>query len=817
MKSKFFIPLLLILEIFITSLVYIRFKEVAYNGDALYEAQVARNVLEGKGYSTQEMPLYAIDLYQQKNLSLKNPWINTHKFVLPVYLKLFFIKIFGNSLTSVTFLYSYFFHFLTVLLIYFFALRIWPKKYVFAFLSAFIFLINPILGFGTPYIMISGLNLGVDAFFFLLFLYIMYLWWEQRKNWALFAGGLISGIAFLDRYNSGLYIIATFLVLAYLFVWKRDHTTSFKKSLGIFTKKYFVYFSGFVIITIPFLIWNFKTTGHAFLSINGLFQLLFDTKYNSFIDPWYKLEYVFSTSNPMGFALTHPIPLLIKWLKYASLDVVRFVAFENMLWWTPLVLTYFILRHKYSEVSKSINFLLFFVFGMAILQIIILPLWAGSIAYFFYLFPPFSFVIAYVLYILYLRQKQSEIDLGTAKNIINKFLNTPAQNLLQNSAVMGLIGISLVLIVYSSFSSIFQPLSIQGYLVILFTLGIVIGIIFVAYKFSRYFLIIFVLLGLMYFISQTGILNAPTQAEILRERWDLEENPNIIKTLETINEGGVSLSITPWNTVWWSNNRLTALPLPEYPDEIYLLTQKYGQQIDSLYLNKISLYPFKYMPYAWSAYQRAIQYGYGFDNFDVIQKTQSGIILGKNENQIISTKIDIGKQSANSHLIWGWGKNETEENIDYVSVGPYYYFNQKNSIIQGTRADEKKIPKEETVTAPDITIDKTPMTAKWYAIPSAEITFLAYNDFFTQVKIALRSAQKDTDITILLNGNLLYRNQPGIDLGTFKISPSWQTITIHLDKKYLNKGINKLSFVFSGTPLQKDESYADFDYIEFVK
>ncbi|MDO8183420.1 MAG: hypothetical protein Q7T49_00325 [bacterium] len=818
MKSKFFITLLIILEVFVASIIYIRFNEVAYNGDALYEAQVARNILAGKGYTTQEIPLYAIDLYQQKDLSLQAPWVNTHKFVLPVYLKLIFIKIFGNSLTSVTFLYSYFFHFLTVLLIYFFALKLWPKKHIFAFLSAFIFLINPILGFGTPYIMLSGLNLGIDAFFFLLFLYVMFVWWKERKDWLLFAGGLISGVAFLDRYNSGLYIVITFLVLAYLFVWRREHTISLKESLKIFIKKYLIYISGFAIIAIALLIWNSKVTGHAFLSINGLFQLLFDTKYNSFIDPWYKLEYIFSTDNPVGFALAHPLPLLVKWFKYAALDVVRFVAFENVLWWTPLVLAYFILRRGYTEVSKAIDFILFFVFGLVILQIAILPFWAGSVAYFFYLFPPFSFVIAYVLYSLYLWQRQSQISFTTVRDMANRALNVPAQSLMLNGALITLIGASLLLIVYSSFTLIFKPLSIRGYLVALFTLCVVAGVIIVEYKFKKYLLALFVVLGLTYFISQTGILTAPTQAEILRGRWDLEDNPNTIKTLESLNKGGVSLSITPWNTVWWSDNKLAALPLPEYPDQIYLLEQKYGQQIDSLYLNKISLYPFKYIPYAWSAYARAIQYGYGFDNFDVVKKTQSGIILGKSQkqNQVTTASIDFGKQSANSHLIWGWGDNKLEGSIDYVSAGSYTYLGQTKSIFQGTREDEKKVPKEQIVTVPDIIVAATPSTAKWYAKPQAEITFLAYNQAPRQAQISIRSTQAGTDVTVLLNGNLLYRDQPGINLGTFNLDTNWQIITVSLDQSYLNKGVNKLSFVFTSSPLLGgEETYADFDYVKF--
>jgi len=174
-----------------------------------------------------------------------------------------------------------------------------------------------------------------------------------------------------------------------------------------------------------------------------------------------------------------------------------------------------------------------------------------------------------------------------------------------------------------------------------------------------------------------------------------------------------------------------------------------------------------------------------------------------------------GKQSANSHLIWGWGENKTEGNIDYVSTGPYTYLGQTKSIFQGTREDEKKIPKEQIVTVPDVIVAATPATAKWYAEPQAEITFLAYNELPKQARITIRSAQAGRDVTILLNGNLLYRDQPGISLGTFDLNTNWQVITVNFDQRHLNNGVNKLSFVFSGIPSGEEEKYADFDYIEF--
>ncbi|MCL5012188.1 MAG: hypothetical protein M1320_02065 [Patescibacteria group bacterium] len=818
--KRYTLFILIVLEVILALFVYVRFGDVAYNGDALYEAQVARNIISGKGYTTSEMPLYAVDLYQKEGLSLKAPWVNAHKFPLPVYLKLILILLLGNSLATVTFVYSYIFHFLTVLLIYFFALRLWPKNHIFAFLSAFIFLINPVLGFGTPYIMISGLTLGVDAFFFILFLYILHRWWEHRTPPLLFLGGIVSGIAFLDRYNSGLYIVAVFLALAYVLVYKRDRGLSLKDAGISFIKSYSVYFSGFAIIAALFLIWNEHVTGHLFLSINGLFQLLFDTKYNSFIDPWYKFEYIFPTSNPLGFALLHPLPLVLKWFKYAALDVVRFVSFENVLWWTPLVLSYFVLKRQITQTTRSINFILLLVISLAVLQIVALPFWAGSIAYFFYLFAPFSFVVAYALCYLYEKRGLAKPGIIYGKDILHKVLHAPVSDVLRYCFLALLFASSLILLIYTSSTVAFRSLSVRSYLVILFTICVVGGVVVMGYVSRKYILPLFVVLGFGYFIIQTGVLTAPAQAEILRDRWDLEDNPNTVHVLESLSAGGVSLSITPWNTVWWSNNKLSALPLPEYPDEIYLLENNYNQSVDSLYLNKISLYPLKYISYAWSAYARAIQYRYGFSGFRVIQETPSGLILGKDTETsfgISGDSIDFGKDSANSHLIWGWGENKIDGGRDYVSTGQFDYLQQAGNIVQGTRTDEKKISTNNTVTVPDIVVEEGSNQQKWYAKPNAEITFLApVPRAYRAMELTVRSKRGEVDMCVILNGNLLYRDQPGVDVGMSQLSDTWKTITILLPQENIVNGLNKLSFVFSGVPTV-DGTFADFDSIKFIR
>lgn len=826
MKHKFLF-FIIILQIFLSLVILLKFGNVAYNGDSLYEAQVARNVLDGKGYVTSEMPLYAFNMYKEIGLDLEGEWFNAHKFFLPVYLKLIFIKLFGNNLFSVTFLFSFLFHLLTIIVLYFLSFKIWPEKQILAFISSFVFLINPVLGFGSPYTMSSGLNLLVDSFIFLVFLYVMLYWKLTNKTFYLFFGGIISGIAFLDRYNSGLYIVAVFFVLLYLLIFKKYKSTSLKSALFEFIKKYSLYFSGFFLIVFLFLLWNFNNIGRFFLSINGVFQILFDTKYNSFIDPWYKLNYVFSTSNPFIFALKHPVDLFLKWLKYFSLDSIRFFALEGVLWWTPLVIGYFVLaiKNKFSEETEKINYLLYFTGILLILQLIILPFWAGSIPYFFYLFPVFSLLISRFIYYIYQQLKEinyiKDLSVKAGFNKIYEFL---LSDLYARILIITLVFISCFFIINVAFSGIFDPLSLKNYYVSLFVFFVLLGLIFATFIFYKQLPVLFLIIGLLFFISQTKLLNNKSQSEILRDRWDLEDNIENIKFLNNFNKGGISLSLTPWNIVWWSNNALRSAPIPEYPDEIYLLEKEYKQKIDSVYLNKIIKYPFEFISYAWNGYQRIINFGYSIEGFSVEKRIKDGIILAR-EKEILSFNtdiIDFGKNVSNSHLIWGWGGNIQEKDFDYTLAGDYNYlinFDKKSF----TRVSEKKSTERTYVTVPDLVIFNEEFRIFQYFKPDAELTFLVNNNKPIKLEILAKSLIGDLNIDLYLNGNLLYRDQQASKIGTIKIGDKWTKSFLDLDNKFINNGLNKISFVFNiGNEYNNIDflnnevkPFAAFDYIRF--
>src|SRR2546430_17227348 len=83
------------------------------NVDGLYAAQVARNLLSGKCYTTNEITLYEVNLYFQKGcLQLGSPWLNSGRFPLPVLITAALSLYLSEHYHIGTFLYSMSFHML---------------------------------------------------------------------------------------------------------------------------------------------------------------------------------------------------------------------------------------------------------------------------------------------------------------------------------------------------------------------------------------------------------------------------------------------------------------------------------------------------------------------------------------------------------------------------------------------------------------------------------------------------------------------------------------------------------------------------------
>jgi len=830
-RSVFYGMVLAVFYVAVSAALLVRFYTVAYNGDALYDAQVARNVLSGKGHVTSEMPLYALTLHKKFGWSLAGPWVNIHKFPLPVFTKLLLIKFFGDSLFVTTFLYSWLFSALGVFLIYVLGLRLWPSRPTFAFWSAFVFIMHPALVPGTPHFALSGLNLQADVFFFVLLLHILYSWYCSPRLYVLAGAGAVAGLAFLNRYNAGLYVVAIGITLLAATRHRRRHAQWWAVLLDVGTQ-YTVFIGSFLVFVGGLVLFNLKTVGLPFVSINGLFQLWHDTPYSSFMDPWYKLEYVFSVDRPWEFFAGHAWPLLAKWARYLALDIVRFATFEGVLWWLPLVLLYYVRYRRFTKepAVRGINVVLKFSLVVLILQLLLLPLWSGSQAYFYYLFSVFVFPVAYALVRTYehLRFYSSSRFNRSEKSLL--------------SAAIVLLALPLVSLVVKRGGGGIPSMLIAG-------LAVAAGMVIVGRQLPRAVPLLTAVTCLLFFGVYSGFVTAPHASEILRHRWDLEPNQERIATIERLSQGGVSLSTAPWNVVWWSGNRLISLPLPEYPDEVFTLESEYGQHIDSLYLARLSLYPPYASSYSWEGYRRLVRLGSAIAGFSVIEQDHDNLVLARTSPTLPRQTqiIDFGEEEANSHLIWGWGQHlrdgartytqaQSSVHQSLVGQGPMtrdlVAARAARHLLRPSSSELVHVlpyPLKELLTQHYASFFPMPLslplvparmqtgTVKSW-LPQAEITFLVQEQVPQRIEIVLRPLQSGSQLLVVLNGNLRHSGQEGVLIGRHTLREGWQTFSLDVPKEIVVRGVNKLSFVFldsSGLLYPAGPSFADFDLLRF--
>lgn len=778
--------ILVVLEGALFTVFYTRFHRVGYNGDALYDAQVARNVLAGRGYRTNELPLYAVNLYESAGIPLAPPWFNAHKFPLPVFVKAALFTLVGESVFTATYLYSLVFHLFALGTIFFLAYRIFgsvPR----AFLAGIVFLSHPALFYGTRFVA-AGLNLTADTFFFLLLLGCLVWWLRRRRLVAVFVMGAVIGLAFLNRFNAGLYLPA--LALWFVAVrWREAGRESIMsratlRELGLPVLGVGI---GFLAVVAPFFVYTFREFGAAPISINGLFQLLFETRFNSGIDPWYKLEYVFPTDNPLGFALRYPAELLVKWGYHATMTVLRFFTFERTWWWMPLAALFFIRKTDPRE-RTTLTALLGFTGIVFAMQAAILPFWSGNIVYAFFLFAAFPLVFPAVL--APLTQSATRLRERAPEFIRQSFRDIAARSRVgaafRSAGIALLTLISLGALLLAAFFPVFRAFA-EGS-AIFAAGGIVVGIVLVALLLwftPRLGIAVLLVAMVISPLSRGGAFSRLHEAETLARQWDFEDTPRDLATLQNVQNGGIVLSLAPWNVVWFAPG-LASLPLPEYPDEIYLLESRYRQRIDSLYVKKLGRYPAELAPYTWQAYRRMEEFGVAPAGYRFLERVNEGFIAERLPTGLVreSFDIDAGSADAVSHLIWGWGKDERRGDRSFVW------------------ATKAKIPDAAAQPRP-IAIAATRGMAS-FVMPDAEITFLVDARIPTELAVTVSSPVPEQSLEAVLNGNLFAFGTPGRYLGkaTLREGSQWTTVTFPLPAGSVRVGLNKLSFRFSGQDIQ---------------
>lgn len=260
----------------------LHFNGFIHNDSSDY-AQLARNIYEGKGYSTSVLRPLVYKFYQ----TLPQPEI-TRVPGYPYLLALFF-KLFGPSDSSIIIVNSISYVAL-VLLVYFLTYKL--SGHVFASLASALmvactqsFLVQSL--YAEPNVMCAALFM---AFFYFYFQY------QQR----ILIHGTLLGIIYLVRPNM------QFVFFTFLLIMMFQSSVNMKEKIKTMAKLS----AGFLIGISPYLIRNYLVTGNPFFSLYNYSFLLFTKSF-----PAYSLWAHIVDINPLVFVADHFKEIVMKSFK----------------------------------------------------------------------------------------------------------------------------------------------------------------------------------------------------------------------------------------------------------------------------------------------------------------------------------------------------------------------------------------------------------------------------------------------------------------------------------------------------------------------
>jgi hypothetical protein len=570
--------LLAIVETTCLAAIYWRYQSEIMDVDGVTTALVARNVFEGKGYTTPLLSLYEANIYAREGrLSEGPPWPNTMRFPLPVFTRQVYFSLFGVTLFTAYFLDSLLFHFLAAILL-FAAARIFWEDPVAAFLAGFLFIVHPQL-ITTA---VRGSNYSLEMCLFLGFLIVVVRWVETEKGkvlWGVALGGII-GAGFLNRYSSGVFWA---LMVAVLWVWLGGRRRSWR------TRDALTVTIPAVVLVIPLFVWNYRTFGTPFYFNQGGLQWIHLTALARGMNPWWQLSYVVDPRELLQVLVIDWSGLLKKAVSFATDDVVKLLTLHGFPW--PWIFAgaavHAIARDGQPSLQRRVSMLVVVLSGVAVLQLSSLPFLGGGINYFWYVFTGVYLLAGYGLVI-------------TVRRVPGFWLSSELRAALggreNRPALWALAGLGLSIV--SAFVWMARREIPLAYFIAGVTASVAVGLAPSMVAWLRHWpgehasrvMRLGMVMGICflggYVLLVSHYVGEWAPGRSFEYDWKSEWNEGWLK--EAIRElpPGIVLAMSPWKVAWFT--RRPVLPLPNDPADIDVLEKKHGLPIAGLLLEPVT-------------------------------------------------------------------------------------------------------------------------------------------------------------------------------------------------------------------------------------
>ncbi|MGE3546273.1 MAG: hypothetical protein AB7L28_20270, partial [Kofleriaceae bacterium] len=253
--------------------------------DSARNAYVAKNLVEGNGYTTNDIPAALIGFYQQHGKLTDEHWANADRFPFTTFAIATLYTVTGTAdwWVGIT-LYNIIAFTILIILIYRLSLAIFRDHYsgllavMFALLHTGAYLLlyqkdadSVALTVGTLLALIRWLDTPRD----------------QRVRWSLVLGTVLAWL-FLARPNVGLPLVVFMGVELFRWIRDRDAELQGPARTRAMVRVYGALAGAFIVWTLPYAIYSWATWGSPFFSANSLYQLPLGTRLSLGGDTWWK-------------------------------------------------------------------------------------------------------------------------------------------------------------------------------------------------------------------------------------------------------------------------------------------------------------------------------------------------------------------------------------------------------------------------------------------------------------------------------------------------------------------------------------------------
>jgi hypothetical protein len=252
--------------------------------DSTRTARVAKNIAEGRGYKTDELPSFLIDFYDQRG-KLHGDWTNADRFPFTAYAVAALYTITHSTSEEVGILVYNLITFIGFLVVLYWLTRVmWDDRWP-AVLALGIALLHP-----TTYLYLYL----KDADMMLLstgVVLCLYRYFERGQRLTIaraLAMGTLLGWLSLDRPNIGGAFLLCFGVLTLVRLVRQQRERGVLDALRDAARNEGLVFAAFAVWCLPFVIHSLSEWGSPFFSASALYQTPLGTRFAMNTDTWWK-------------------------------------------------------------------------------------------------------------------------------------------------------------------------------------------------------------------------------------------------------------------------------------------------------------------------------------------------------------------------------------------------------------------------------------------------------------------------------------------------------------------------------------------------